>query len=200
MATTAPTQYQLVNGPSGQPQLPALVYADSAGSLANVTTPWVLSGGIYVPWPVGAGTPQVALAGTLAPLASSAYTLVDTIPYGDLGTAGPYVKVYSAVLARNARGRNVTLISTLDQALSVCQFQIFDSQWQALTGNPYFSDFMEFPHADVSMTAKGSAYWASTGDPAPNVLTAPWDSLAIALNLTTGPASGNVYVLVYAEL
>ena len=63
---TAPTQYTLIPGSQGS--LPGLVYTDANGSLANVTTPWVLnSAGVLVPWPTASGTPQVSLAaGTAA--------------------------------------------------------------------------------------------------------------------------------------
>lgn len=67
MATTAPTAYILVPGPANAPDLAALALADSNGSLASVTTPWLLnSSGIYIPWPVTAdGTPEVQLTGSL---------------------------------------------------------------------------------------------------------------------------------------
>lgn len=63
---TAPSQYSLIGGASGN--LPALAYKDANGSFANVTMPWVLnSSGILVPWPVDSNNnPQVSLTGSLA--------------------------------------------------------------------------------------------------------------------------------------
>lgn len=67
---TAPNAFTFVPGPSGAQAQAALVYADANGSLANVTSPWVLGpSGLYLSWPVAAdGTPEVELTGSLPEL------------------------------------------------------------------------------------------------------------------------------------
>ncbi len=179
MMATAPTLYTVLSGQNGLPPLPALVYADAAGSLANVVSPWYLNGNnLYIPAPVGtSGAPLAELAGSLVPVitvSNFTQTASGTIT-GASYTATTTGKLLTQFILANPAVANPSSALILAQAAGS----------SALTATTYYV-------AQAQTNANGSTTVGNSQ--ASLAVTTAGNNITTAVTLETGATGIAVYV------
>ncbi|WP_304459016.1 hypothetical protein [Alicyclobacillus sendaiensis] len=185
MTISAPKQYTIIPGPSGQLNHATLAVQDNNGSYATVVTPWFLntSGSLQPAQVDASGNLRVTSAGSTY----NGPTQLINAGYSSLGASNTYYISAMAKLTRNARARTFLVYNTLNQQVNVSLLMsdsAINDNGSLLSGQAY---------TGLSAT---HGLWIATSEQYP-ILASHVDSLVVGITTgSTAPTSGALQVYV----
>ena len=136
------------------------------------------------------------LTGNLPPLDPVTPKLIATIPYSDFTVASSNINPYYAgVLTRSARERTFMVYNDLNEALTTCAFNFYDTIL-GISGQPQLNGLASLSTPPgVGQVSIGTSEETTSGTE--GLLASHVDSFQAALGIgATLPTSGNVYIYV----